>query len=59
VRKYFKEPVIRFLENREEIHIECHKHRLLLYKRLDLLDPSEIEFLERYAEEFVEALQKS
>jgi MFS superfamily sulfate permease-like transporter len=58
VRTFFKESVIRFLENREEIHIECHKHRLLLYKRLDLLDVAEIEFLEKYAEEFVEALQK-
>jgi len=56
VRAFFKEPVIRFLENREEIHIECHKNRLLLYKRLDLLDTGEIEFLERYAEEFVEVL---
>jgi len=58
VREFFTEPVIRFLENREEIHIECHKHRLLLYKKMDLLDQAEIEFLEKYAEEFVAVLQK-
>jgi MFS superfamily sulfate permease-like transporter len=56
IRSFFSEPVMRFLENREEIHIECHKHRLLIYKKLDLLDPHEIEFLEKYAEDFVNLL---
>ncbi len=55
-RNFFNEAVVRFLENREEIHIECHKHRLLIYKKLDLLEPHEIEFLERYAEEFVQLI---
>ena len=33
IRDFFGTRVIRFLESREEIHIECHKHRLLLYRR--------------------------
>ncbi|MEJ0056266.1 MAG: hypothetical protein WDN75_11770 [Bacteroidota bacterium] len=56
IRSFFSELVVRFLENREEIHIECHKHRLLIYKKLDLLDPHEIEFLEMYSEDFVKLL---
>lgn len=58
VRSFFTEPVVRFLENREEIHIECHRHRLLFYKKLDVLEPHEIEFLEKYAEDFIEVLSQ-
>jgi len=58
VRDFFTEPIVHFLENREEIHIECHKHRLLFYKKLDLLEPYEIEFLEKYAEDFVQILKQ-
>lgn len=58
VRAFFTEPVVRFLENREEIHIECHRHRLLFYKKLDVLEPHEIEFLEKYAEDFIEVLSQ-
>jgi MFS superfamily sulfate permease-like transporter len=58
VRSFFAEPVVRFLENREEIHIECHKHRLLFYKKLDVLEPHEIEFLEKYAEDFIQVLSQ-
>jgi len=57
IRSFFNESVVRFLENREEIHIECHKHRLLIYKKLDLLDTSEIKFLEKYIEDFVQLIK--
>lgn len=59
IREFFAEPIIRFLENREEIHVECHRHRLLFYKKLDLLEPHEIVFLEKYAEDFVNAVKQS
>lgn len=58
VRSFFSEPVVRFLENREEIHIECHRHRLLFYKKLDVLEPHEIIFLEKYAEDFIQVLSQ-
>lgn len=58
IRKYFSEQIIRFLENREEMHIECHRNRLLFYKKMDLLDPSEIEFVEKFAEDFVEVIMR-
>jgi hypothetical protein len=59
IREFFSQRIIKFLESHEGIHIECHKHRLLLYKKLDLLDPAEIEFLEKFAEEFVQAVMES
>jgi MFS superfamily sulfate permease-like transporter len=57
VRNFFSESLVRFLEQHEEIHIECHKHRLLIYKKLDLLDPKEIELLEKLAEEFIQVIK--
>ena len=57
VRKFFSEHMVRFLENREEMHIESHRNRLLFYKKMDLLDPHEIEFLEKFAEDLVEILK--
>ena len=59
IRDFFNNRIIRFLESREGIHIECHKKRLLLYKKLDLLDTTEIEFLEKFAEDFVQEVRES
>ena len=58
VRNLFTEPIIQFLENREEMHIECHRNRLIFYKKRDLLEPSEILYISKFAEEFVSILQK-
>lgn len=58
VRNFFSEPIIQFLENREEMHIECHRNRLIFYKKRDLLEPSEILYIAKFAEEFVSLLQK-
>ncbi len=56
IRELFSETVIRFFENREEMHVECHKHRLLIYKIRDLLEPIEIQYAERFAEDFLQAI---
>ena len=53
VRDFFAGPIVRFLEKHEPVHIEAHKNRLLFYKKLDLLDPAQIQELEKVAEEFV------
>ncbi len=53
VRDFFGGPIIRFLEAQEPVHIEAHKNRLLFYKKLDLLEPGQIQELEKVAEEFV------
>jgi MFS superfamily sulfate permease-like transporter len=53
ISKFFTEGVIQFLENREEIHIECHKNKLLFYKKRELLTPAEIDYIEKFAEDFL------
>ncbi len=53
VRAFFSSPVIAFLENREEMHIECHRNKLLVYKKRELLTPNEIVYLEQFAEDFL------
>lgn len=53
VRIFFTEPLLQFLENREEMHIECHRSRLIFYKKRELLDTSEILYTAKFAEEFV------
>jgi hypothetical protein len=58
IHTFFTESIIHFLENREEMHIECHKHRLIFYKKRDLLEPSEIQYVVKFAEEFVELLNE-
>jgi MFS superfamily sulfate permease-like transporter len=58
ITSFFTESIIHFLENREEMHIECHKHRLLFYKKRDLLEPNEIQYVVKFAEEFLELLNE-
>lgn len=53
VRNFFSEPLIQFLENREEMHIECHRNRLIFYKKRALLEPAEILYTAKFAEEFI------
>jgi hypothetical protein len=58
VRNFFSGPVIQFLESHEEMHIECHKHRLLIFKQRDLMTSSEIEAAVKFSEAFVETAAK-
>lgn len=60
IRRFFTEGIIHFLENREEMHIECHKNKLLFYKKRELLTPAEIDYIEKFAEDFLDIInQKS
>lgn len=54
IRAFFTENIIQFLEHREEMHIECHRNRLIFYKKRDLLEPAEMLFVSRFAEDFME-----
>ena len=58
IRKFFNDAVVQFLENREEIHIECHKNKLLFYKKRELLTPSEIDYIEKFAEDFLAVINQ-
>jgi len=53
IRQFFGENLIRFFENHDEIHVECHKHRLLIYLRRDLLETPEITLLEKFSEDLM------
>ncbi|MCK6616646.1 MAG: SulP family inorganic anion transporter [Cyclobacteriaceae bacterium] len=56
VRKLFSEPVIDFLEKEEEMHIECHKNKFLLYKNRGLAELHEIPNLIQFSEKFLKLL---
>lgn len=58
IRKFFTEATIQFLESREEMHIECHRNKLLFYKKRGLATPSEIDYTERFAEDFLEVVSQ-
>ncbi len=58
IRNFFTEPIISFLENREEMHIECHRNRLIFYRKRDLLEPAEILYVSKFAEEFLQLIRQ-
>jgi len=58
VRSFFSGPVIQFLESHDEMHIECHKHRLLIFKKRDLMTPEEIEGAVKFSEGFLAVAAK-
>ena len=49
IRAFFTPQLRSFLENREVMHIESQHNKLLLFKRMDVLESSEIIYLEHYA----------
>lgn len=59
VRAFFNESMLEFLENREEMHIECHRNRLIFYKKRELLQPGEIMYVTKFAEEFISLISKT
>ena len=57
ITNFFTNPIIEFLENREEMHIECHKNKLIFYKKRDLSEPSEIQYIAKFAEDFINVIK--
>lgn len=57
ITNFFTNPIIEFLENREEMHIECHKNKLIFYKKRDLSAPSEIQYMAKFAEDFINVIK--
>ncbi len=58
IRNFFSGPVIQFLESHDEMHIECHKHRLLIFKQRALMTPDEIEAAVKFGEAFLAVVAK-
>jgi hypothetical protein len=58
VRDFFSESIVQFLENREEMHIECHRNRMIFFKKRALLEPAEILYVSKFAEEFISLIHQ-
>jgi hypothetical protein len=58
-RNFFSDGLIRFFENHEDMHVECHRHRLLIYKKRDVLEPSEINQMIHFVEELLSVIQET
>ena len=56
-RAFFTAPIIRFFENREEVHLESHKGKLLLYKKRNLMTAAEIEYAVKFTQDFTDFIQ--
>jgi hypothetical protein len=59
IRNFFSNGIISFLESKEAVHIECHRNKLLFYKKRQLLQPNEIAALEKFVEEFLERIDQN
>ena len=58
IRKFFRPDLLEFLTRREEMHVECGRNRLLLYKRMDVVSPAEILQMLDFASELVSLVQE-
>lgn len=59
LRSFFTGAVLDFLVKNEGVHIECHKNKLLFYKKRYLISVTEITELEQFAKNFLEAIGKN
>jgi MFS superfamily sulfate permease-like transporter len=57
IATFFNSRLIDFLEQEEEMHIECHKNRLVFFKKRDLMETADIARLEQFAERFLSHAQ--
>lgn len=58
VRDFFTGDIIQFLESHDEMHVECHKNRLLIFKQRDLMSIQEIESVIRFAEALLKTVSR-
>lgn len=58
IRHLFTKKVIDFLEENRQVHIECHRNKLLFYFKRHLLEPREIAQLEKLAENFLQHIDQ-
>ena len=53
VRTFFNERLIGFFETQPEMHVECHNGKLLLYRKRDLIEASEVQEILDFASALV------
>jgi MFS superfamily sulfate permease-like transporter len=59
IRVFFTPYLIKFLEESENIHIESHRNKLLIYKRRDELENAEIEDVLKFIKRFVQMYENN
>lgn len=57
-REFFNEDRLDFLESQQNIHVESHRNKLLIYKKRELLEVDEIAETLLFAQEFIKLLYK-
>jgi MFS superfamily sulfate permease-like transporter len=57
IREFFTESLIAYLETHDNIHVESHRNKLLVYKRKDQLDIAEIRALILFMEGFIKSIE--
>jgi MFS superfamily sulfate permease-like transporter len=53
IRRFFTEKVISYLESHDDLHVESHKNKLLVYMKRDQLTTSEIKATLAFVEGFI------
>jgi MFS superfamily sulfate permease-like transporter len=53
IQTLFAEPLVRFFEEHEEMHVECHKSKLLIYLKRDELTEEDILKVIKFADELM------
>lgn len=56
VRAFFNEHVLTFLESHPVVHVESNRHKLLIYAKLDTLNPEEIQDALQFVRGFIHSL---
>ena len=56
VRKFFSERCIRFFESHENIHMESHRNKLLIYQKEETLDVGEVNEVLLFVKAFIKML---
>jgi MFS superfamily sulfate permease-like transporter len=51
-RKFFTNAILSFLETHDDLHIESHRNKLLIYKCRDIVEPNEIQEILTFLESF-------
>ena len=56
IRNFFTPAIMTFLESHEDLHIESHRSKLLIYKKRDLLEPQEVQEVLAFVEAFMKCV---
>jgi len=59
IREFFSESLLEFLEKQQDLHIESHKNKLLIYAKREVLDTSELVQLLSVVPKLIESMTEA